>query len=681
MSRPRTLQIIFVAAGGVLLVGASLLRAPLDEISESAGLVAPGNVVAEEHPQLAVWTTAFGGLRAPVVAALWIRAEQHKQAGRVFDAMQLADLICQLQPRFAGVWSYHSWNMAWNISVKARTPEERWLWVTNGMRLLRDRGIPLNPRSLILYKELAWIFYSKMGGHTDEMHMHYKKRWADEMQRLLGAPPMGTTDEVIDAFRPIAQMAAERLNRDPREQGRRTIQVAAFNRLLADRPDVRAYLAELRRRLAAEPGAGVVHPRPRHVAPDAPLIRIADELLLKTYNLFSRDQAVRAWRFAALAPADRRQRDLDAWINDPAQAPAREALLAFVRAHKLWNVYKMDPQFMLRIMEKWHIPLDWRMCRAHGLYWNTYGMHVCEGVVALDALDTVNTGRTMLFCLRDMVFFGKVMYRPDPAHPSDPDAARLVRRGDWRFIAPAQKQQLELIEKIRKARGETFKENIYRGGHINWLVNCIEMLYAGGRNRWSQAKDLLAWIVENYEPSGPEWEDLDPRSDADLRDFVQYRLTKDGTPIVQVAVSQIEAALIAALENLAYGDREEYDFFARHAQAVYNIYQRDAQPRLRLEPFGSYWSEALLHMIAHPSALGTRLSRQARRDLYMEFYTAPFAPQLYHRIRLFVEPDWRRAGWREELQMAFGTAFPAPPGYEEFLEELQRRRQAPATGE
>ncbi|MBS3733350.1 MAG: hypothetical protein KGY99_00290 [Phycisphaerae bacterium] len=681
MSRPRVLQVIFVVAAVGFATAAVMLRRPLDRISEESGLTSPGNVVAEEHPQLAVWTTAFGGLRAPVVAGLWIRADQHVQAGRFYDAKQLGDLICQLQPRFPGVWGYHSWNMAWNISVKTKTREQRWLWVTNGMRLLRDRGIPLNPRALGLYKDLAWLFYSKMGGHTDEMHRYYKKRWADEMQRLLGAPPMGTTDEVIDAFRPVATMADRRLDRDPRRQGRSLIQGDEFARLLADRPATRAYLAELRRRLADALGAGVVHPRVRRVADDEPLIDIADEPLLRTYNLFSRDEAVRNWRFAAPDPVDEREQRLAEWINDDATREARNALLAFVRAQKLWNVYKMDATFMLRIMEKWHIPLDWRMCRAHGLYWNSYGMNVCEGVMALDDLNTVNTGRTLLFCLRDMVFYGKVMYRPSASDPLDPDKAQLIRRGDWRFIKPAQAQQLELIEKIREPRGESFKENIYRAGHINWLTDCIKMLYAGGRRRWPLAKDLLAWIKDNYDPKGPEWERLDPRSNDDLRRFVRYRLTQNGSPIISVAVSQIEAALIAALEHLTDGNTGQHAFFLNHAQRVYGLYQRDAPPRLKLAPFARYYYEVLAHMIAHPASLGTQLDKKARRALYVGFRGAPFAPQLYQHVRLFVEPNWQADGWRDELEVSFKTAFRKPPDYDAFLEQQRRQREAPATAE
>ena len=103
--------------------------------------------------------------------------------------MQLASWICKVQPRFPSVWAFNAWNMAWNISVTTYTPEERWNWVYNGVKLLRDEGIKQNPRAVNLYKELAWIFVNKMSATTDQYHLFYKKNWAWRMHLVLGSPP------------------------------------------------------------------------------------------------------------------------------------------------------------------------------------------------------------------------------------------------------------------------------------------------------------------------------------------------------------------------------------------------------------------------------------------------------------------------------------------------------------
>lgn len=126
--------------------------------------------------------------RALAVDYLWIGLQKMQEEGRYFDAMQRAEWICQLQPRFASVWVFQSWNMAYNISVAMTRPEDRWRWIMNGITLLRDRGIPLNPTSLPLYQQLAWIFHHKIGGFLDDHHWYYKTQLAKAMEKIIGWP-------------------------------------------------------------------------------------------------------------------------------------------------------------------------------------------------------------------------------------------------------------------------------------------------------------------------------------------------------------------------------------------------------------------------------------------------------------------------------------------------------------
>ena len=139
-------------------------------------------------PSLAFATVAMGAFRGLVVDILWLRADRLKEQGQFFDAKQIAEWITALQPRFASVWEFHGWNMAYNISVAipASQPQERWRWVKNGYELLRDEGIVLNPKSMPLYRELARIFQHKIGSVSDEAHKYYKLQLALSMEALLG---------------------------------------------------------------------------------------------------------------------------------------------------------------------------------------------------------------------------------------------------------------------------------------------------------------------------------------------------------------------------------------------------------------------------------------------------------------------------------------------------------------
>jgi hypothetical protein len=140
-------------------------------------------------PVLAFTTVALGGFRGLIVNALWIRANDLQEEDKYFDMVQLVDWITKLEPHFVDVWRVEAWNMAYNISVKFKDPEDRWHWVERGIQLLRDDGIRFNPGETLIYRDLSWIFQHKIGAYLDDAHMRYKLRWAQEMQDVLGGRP------------------------------------------------------------------------------------------------------------------------------------------------------------------------------------------------------------------------------------------------------------------------------------------------------------------------------------------------------------------------------------------------------------------------------------------------------------------------------------------------------------
>jgi hypothetical protein len=139
-------------------------------------------------PVLAFTTVALGSFRGLIANALWVRANELQMEDKFFEQVQLADWITKLEPHFVQVWLVQAWNMAYNISVKFRDPADRWRWVRNGIELLRDQGIPYNPKEALIYRELAWFFQHKIGQNLDEANAYYKFAWAKEMTQLFGGP-------------------------------------------------------------------------------------------------------------------------------------------------------------------------------------------------------------------------------------------------------------------------------------------------------------------------------------------------------------------------------------------------------------------------------------------------------------------------------------------------------------
>jgi hypothetical protein len=195
-----------VLAGG-LLFGARLLQPSIQQARADLGLVLNEPMV-NAPPSLAFATVAMGAFRGLVVDILWMRADRLKQDGKYFDARQLAEWITILQPRFARVWDFQAWNMAYNISVAMPNTQcaERWRWVRNGYELLRDRGIPLNPNDISLYRSLGWIFWHKIGDNLDDCHRYYKRQLLLEMRPLLGDKSNEEFDRLAAAPKDLAEI-------------------------------------------------------------------------------------------------------------------------------------------------------------------------------------------------------------------------------------------------------------------------------------------------------------------------------------------------------------------------------------------------------------------------------------------------------------------------------------------
>lgn len=646
MNHSRLIQAICGVLAAGLLLATGPLQSHIQTQNAQADPFAEDKLAAMEgNPTAAALTAVPGGLRVLAVNWLWITSQKDHNEGRHHDAYQKAEMICQLQPYFPGVWAFQAWQMAWNISVKTNTPQDRWRWVYNGVELLRDRAIPLNPRSLLLYKELSWIFFSKIAGQLDDMHWTYKQRWAGMMQRLLGAPPLDEaldvsldeqTKQVINAFAVIAEAP---LDKDPRRQGRDRIQPDQLELLLSD-PAVAACADAL-------------------ATLDVPL----DETFLEVYNRWSTDYAVASTRVLPPDPKTDTEKQLSALINSPDHAEARTKILAFLRAQLLWNVYRLDPEFMLALMRRYNVPLDWRGALAHGLYWSAYGNEVCKA--QLSQTDALNNARNTLNSLKTLTWTGLVTLQARPDQPAYP---MYYESPDLRYIAPTHQQHMEFIEQRLKQTGRAFKNNILQAGHVNYLEEAINLLVADGRVRTAQR--YYDFIREDYEKTTGLY------ASRDVQDFVVENLRAEGTPRYSIAQQLLLYTLKRAyLARGLYNDEAEFQKRFEYARRIYRTYQDNAVERLKFPgDFRLVAARSLALLLGNPQQLGLSLSLADRSDLYRAMEDQP-AVQV---------PVWADVRLRQFLQalcraqnVSFTSAFPEPPGVQEFVAEQQRRSVVP----
>lgn len=450
-------QVIACAIAVVCFVGAGLLMGPVNRIRKERQLLVDPDTLGTLPPDIAL-LGKLGTFRALLIDWASIRAERLKDEGKTYEAHQLHETICALAPRFPKVWANAAWNMAYNISVMQYTPEERWQWVQNGIKILRDKGIKYNPRSVTLYKELAWIFWHKIGDYLDDEHLNYKKALAVEMERVLGPPPVGVSDqEYFDWFRKIVDA--------PRD----------LDAFLARDAEVARYWSRLE---------GVELTKP-------------DDILEFAARNLRPGKRIKDLIENAPEPDSIDVRRL-AVISDASAADARDRLFAALRSKVLRERYKMDLDWMLDLMENQYGPLDWRNAFSHALYWSSWGDKQAKGRAANDEADAMNTARFVFFSLESIIGRGKIVLWPNF---DDPFESYIAMTPDTRFIRYLYDTYMRLGKEQFGDRPD-FKEGTpgpnYMTGFVTNMHAWIELLYLeGGERNLEMAQNFYAWLRDN----------------------------------------------------------------------------------------------------------------------------------------------------------------------------------------
>ncbi|MGC8642559.1 MAG: hypothetical protein ACP5XB_22105, partial [Isosphaeraceae bacterium] len=85
----------------------------------------------------------LGGFRGIVANYLWQQAEENKR-DHDWDRLKTnVDMITRLQPHFLSIWTFQSWNLAYNVSVEWDAPEDIYEWIKQGIKFVQ-RGVEYN---------------------------------------------------------------------------------------------------------------------------------------------------------------------------------------------------------------------------------------------------------------------------------------------------------------------------------------------------------------------------------------------------------------------------------------------------------------------------------------------------------------------------------------------------------
>jgi hypothetical protein len=618
MRREWLVQVVAASLAVVAFVGAGLLIRPINRIRRERQLVIDPDSIKGLPPDLAL-LGKLGTFRALAIDWAAIRSERLKEEGKWYELLELHETVCALAPRFPSMWAYAGWNMAYNISVSQYSPEARWLWVQNGIRILRDKGIQYNPKSVTLYKELAWIYWHKIGDFLDDEHMNYKRALAVEMERVLGAPPVTLTDrEYFDWFRKIVDA--------PRD----------LDEFLDSDPEA-ARLASRLDGVALKLDVSLLDFVARHVRPE-----------LRTSELLKNDPDA--------DPLTARRTKL---VRDPKLEEPLERLLAVVRSNVLRSRYRFDLDAMLELMDQYG-PLDWRNAFSHALYWADRGDRASRGHENININDQMNNARFVFLALQNLTLKGRITLRPDF---DDPFSSYIELTPDTRYI-PYLYEAYMRLGKEHFGDDPRYKEGtpgpVYLRGFITNMRDWVQLLYLeGGEKNVELAANFYAWLRENNpHPDGSTQE----RYLVTLEEFVmgdilnQLKTYKAAgafiRSFIQRALKQFALGMSGAGVNSLQRAKASYDYWMEDAK-------RDINERRQMQPFGVVVRDEIESYMKHPrigplykAALWKHLPLRQRQMAYD--HLRPY----FDRLCEFQQPPWNVL-----------LAFTQPPGMGEFRKQ------------
>ncbi len=628
-----------VLAVGMVVSGTTAVR--LSVLAARHKLVYTTTATEGQPPQVALGI-AMGAFRGIFVNLLSMRAEEMKEAGRYHEAVELSKAITTLQPRFPRAWTFHAWNLAYNISVSTQTNSERWRWVNEGIELLRDHGLRANPIDLHIHKELAWIFLHKVQGVTDDANIYYKKMIAKEWQTVLGAPPQ---------FDPGVRDRAK-----------------AIERYVAWLSPVAASPSTLEALYAMENGELV-----RDLVAKLKELALPEELgSYEFLTRYERDRAVaRSSRGKAfLSMFGPKNKAFQVLVDDPALASAWPPLLAHFRARLLREHYNMDPDVMVRFTQKYG-PIDWRNPAAHALYWAAIGVEKAASRVEEQNskdFDFVNTDRVVIQAVQELYRTGTVYV----------DYLALVTQGDGYYVADVEPNFVEvygnILDEIRErskvdnlfTRGWSF----YSAGYDNFLRDAIRYFYRRGDIALAEKyrHTLLTYPGKNQ--NDPE---RDLNLSRPLEEFVQMELV-DRQSSPNVAISEVNSSLLGAFFALRLGDDERFKSQIEYAQRFF-LYFREKQAKFTAVNPGDARMDVLGDNF--PDLAGITFARQLQMWPLDDARTAyNGAPDWLRQYAFRVMKQIHSEGLAKEIALGgkkFEEMFPEPPGMDAFVAAVNER--------
>ena len=125
-------------------------------------------------------TLILGGFRGPYVVWLWMAAEEEKHEKIHFDLIDRYTKIAAIQGDYPQMWTFHMWNLAWNISAQWHSLEHKYQWIRRAVDF-GTAGYRRNPHNAAIMAALGRIYGDKLGRSQEAPY--YRRRVREDEGR------------------------------------------------------------------------------------------------------------------------------------------------------------------------------------------------------------------------------------------------------------------------------------------------------------------------------------------------------------------------------------------------------------------------------------------------------------------------------------------------------------------
>jgi hypothetical protein len=146
------------------------------------------NQLGKVDPTSAAMNLVLLGFRGIAADLIWLDADHNEEIKNWAELRANVDAIIMLQPHFVKVWQFQGWNLAYNVSAAWDLVADRYYWVKEGAKFLKQ-GCVTNSKIAQLPYEEGRIVGTKVGRADEWQYFRKYFKFKDPNEDLYKGRP------------------------------------------------------------------------------------------------------------------------------------------------------------------------------------------------------------------------------------------------------------------------------------------------------------------------------------------------------------------------------------------------------------------------------------------------------------------------------------------------------------